>query len=380
MFFFIEKIKKLIQGTILDTYLRIFICYISRIYYKNVNKIKTIEFDKCLIILYGGMGDSILLFPLINNLSKKYNLEIMIEDKFFEITSLLDNKINFIKYKKNQIFKTLINYKKKNKKFILLQQSPIFEFLIFNFLLGRPAVIGFIYNQKILNIEGLNKKNSLDTALNKIKKYHLFFHFISKHVKLISFKCKKNITSGNKLSKIYKNYFVLAPSKTSTWNGVGILENSVYIDIIDYICRNSKLTPILVGSKDDLPMVNNLLKNLPQRLKFKNLVGKTNLQQLIQIIKKANFVISNDNGIHHLSNYLNKKTLTFFTFSSCEALKWDNRNSHFIFNKKYNCMPCVGNKTGPFDNYPFQCPWKIRCKNSITSNLAIKKIEKIKLI
>ena len=95
MFFFIEKIKKLIQGTILDTYFRIFICYISRIYYKNVNKIKTIEFDKCLIILYGGMGDSILLFPLINNLSNKYNLEIMIEDKFFQITSILDRKNKF---------------------------------------------------------------------------------------------------------------------------------------------------------------------------------------------------------------------------------------------------------------------------------------------
>ena len=39
----------------------------------------------------------------------------MIEDKFFEITSLLDSKINLIKYKKNEIFKTLINYKKKNK-------------------------------------------------------------------------------------------------------------------------------------------------------------------------------------------------------------------------------------------------------------------------
>ena len=46
----------------------------------------------------------------------------------------------------------------KNKSFILLQQSPIFEFLIFNFILGRPPVIGFIYNQRILEIEGLNEK------------------------------------------------------------------------------------------------------------------------------------------------------------------------------------------------------------------------------
>ena len=118
-------------------------------------------------------------------------------------------------------------------------------------------------------------------------------------------------------------------------------------------------------------MVNNLLKNLPQRLKFKNLVGKTDLQQLIQIIKKANFVISNDNGIHHLSNYLNKKTLTFFTFSSCEALKWD-IEIVILYLIKSIIVCHVGNKTGPFDNYPFQCPWKIRCVNSITSNLQLK--------
>ena len=54
-------------------------------------------------------------------------------------------------------------------------------------------------------------------------------------------------------------------------------------------------------------MIKNLIINKPKELNFKNLVGKTNLKDLIQIIKNANFVISNDNGIHHLSNYLNKK-------------------------------------------------------------------------
>ena len=83
-----------------------------------------------------------------------------------------------------------------------------------------------------------------------------------------------------------------------------------------YIYKKTKLIPVLVGSKEDLPMIKNLIINKPKELNFKNLVGKTNLKDLIQIIKNANFVISNDNGIHHLSNYLNKKTLTFFTFSS----------------------------------------------------------------
>ena len=91
----------------------------------------------------------------------------------------MPKNVNCIKYKKNKIFNELSNYGVKNKKFILLQQSPIFEFLIFNFILGRPPVFGFIYNQRILTDTRFNKKLSIKTSCNKIKKYELFFDLIS---------------------------------------------------------------------------------------------------------------------------------------------------------------------------------------------------------
>jgi ADP-heptose:LPS heptosyltransferase len=380
MIFLLKKLKFLIQGTIIDTYLRLCICYLSKFYFRNVNPKKDRQFEKCLIILYGGMGDCILLFPLINKLSQKHNVDIFIEDKFFEITKILSKGVNCIKYQKNEIFKKLSNYGVKNKKFILLQQSPIFEFLIFNFFLGRPPVLGFIYNQRIIEIQGLDQKVSIKTSFNKIQKYELFYNLISKKIKFLNSKVKLNKKENHISTQRNKNYFVLAPSKTSTWRGVGLLEHSVYLDTMFYIYKKTKLIPVLVGSKEDLPIIKNLIINKPKELHIKNLVGKTNLKDLIQIVKNAKFVISNDNGIHHLSNYLNVKTLTFFTFSSYVTLKWNNNNSFFIFNKKYQCMPCIGNKSGPFDNYPFSCPWQIRCKDSITVDNIIKKIEKIKLI
>ena len=380
MFVLLKKIKFLIQGTMIDKYLRLFVCYLSKFYYRNVNPKNNSQFEKILIILYGGMGDSILMFPMIKKLSQKYDVDILIEDKFIEITEILPKNVNCIKYKKKEIFHELSNYKVNNKSFILLQQSPIFEFLIFNFILGRPPVFGFIYNQRILQIEGLNEKLSIQTSCNKIKKYELFFDLILKKNKYLNLKVKSFSRDNTVSTKTNKNYFVLAPSKTLTWKGVGMLENSVYLETMNYIYKKTKLIPVLVGSKEDLPMIKNLIINKPKELNFKNLVGKTNLKDLIQIIKNANFVISNDNGIHHLSNYLNKKTLTFFTFSSYRTLKWNKKNSFFMFNKKYKCMPCIGNESGPFDNYPFICPWKIRCKNSITLDNVIKKIENIKLI
>ena len=40
MFVLVKKIKSLIQGTMIDKYLRLFICYLSKYYYKNVNQKK----------------------------------------------------------------------------------------------------------------------------------------------------------------------------------------------------------------------------------------------------------------------------------------------------------------------------------------------------
>lgn len=380
MFILIKKIKSIIQGTIIDTYLRLMGSYFSKFYFKNINSKNNSQFEKCLMILYGGLGDCLLLFPMIKNLSKNHNLDIMIEDKFIEIKYILPKNVNCIEYKKNKIFKELAKYRLANEKFVLLQQSPIFEFLIFNFILGKPAVLGFIYNQTILTIEGLNKKYSIKTPINKIKKYELFYDFITRHIKFSKLNKKSSRTLKIDTYKNLKNYFVLAPSKTPTWRGVGILDSKIYLEISNYIYNKSKLIPVLVGSKEDLPMIEGFINNKTKKLRFKNLVGKTNLNDLFKIIQNSKFVISNDNGIHHLSNYLNKKTLTFFTFSSCETFKWNNENSFFIFNKEFECMPCVGNKIGPYDNYPFKCPWNIRCKDTITVNNIIKKIEKTKLI
>ena len=43
-------------------------------------------------------------------------------------------------------------------------------------------------------------------------------------------------------------------------------------------------------------------------------------------------------------------------------------------------MPCVGIENGPFDNYPFKCPWNIRCKKTIDEIDIINKLEKLNWI
>ena len=189
---------------------------------------------------------------------------------------------------------------------------------------------------------------------------------------------KKNNTSLIKQFNFFKtSYFILSPTKNAQWD-VGFLKFFEYAQILEKISRKTQLIPVIVGINEDFDIINRIICNLPKGFNFVNLVGKTSIKQLINLIKNSNFVIANDNGIHHLSNFLNKKTLTLFNFSSPDVYNWNNKNSKHIFFPEYDCMPCIGKNVGPFDNYPFKCPWNIRCKETITSDTVVQKLSDLK--
>ena len=140
------------------------------------------------------------------------------------------------------------------------------------------------------------------------------------------------------------------------------------------------MVPLIVGTNQDKKIVNNILNGLDCKKSIINLAGKTSILDLIDLINDAKFVVANDNGVHHLSNFLKKKTLTLYNFSSYKVYNWPNKNSKYIFNPLYDCMPCVGTENGPFDNYPFKCPWNVRCKHSIDETIIVKKLGDLKWI
>ena len=79
-----------------------------------------------------------------------------------------------------------------------------------------------------------------------------------------------------------------------------------------------------------------------------------------------------------LVNPFNEKIVLRDFYSSTiskGSYNWPNIDSEYIFNPKFACMPCVGKKSGPFDNYPFKCPWQVRCKNTISDHDILKKLE-----
>ena len=383
--FLLIYLKKIFQGSKFDRYLRLIVNYFSPCYYRFSKKVTFTKNIKFVYICYGGLGDCILAFPFLVKLSKKYKISIFIDTKFKGIETLLNNKIEVRFYSKNYILRELKNYKKANSNLILIQQSPILEFILFHFFLKMPPTLGFLYKQNQVSFEGFLFERKEINSENKLLKYD----FLEKNIEIIFNKNnlvenhKEKFFNQFKLKKFSKipniPFLVLSPTKDPNWS-MGFLEYKVYANLIKKIFQTTKLTPVLVGSPLDQKIIEKILINLPPKYYPINLVGKTTIRDLISLLKEAEFVVANDNGIHHLSNFLNKKTLTLYNFSSYNTYNWHNKNSKYIFKPLYNCMPCVGKENGPFDNYPFHCPFNTRCKKTIDEMDIINKLGKLKWI
>ena len=383
MFLLIYFLKK-IKGSKFDKYIRLITNYLSPYYYKFSKKIKFTKKSRFVFICYGGLGDYILSFPFLIKLSKKYKITIFLDTKFKGIETLLNERIEVKFYAKNYLLRELKNFKKENRNLILIQQSPILEFILFHFFLGMPPTIGFLYKQNQISFEGFLFEKKEINFENKLLKYKFLeenIEFICNKNKFVQHEKQNfNQLKSYRYSKIPDTpFFILSPTKDPNWS-MGFLDTKVYANFIKNIFQTTNLTPVLVGSHLDQKIIEKILINLPSKYNPINLVGKTTIKDLTSLLKETEFVVANDNGVHHLSNFLNKKTLTLYTFSSYNTFNWHNKNSNYIFKPLYDCMPCVGKENGPFDNYPFKCPWNTRCKNTINEMDIINKLRKLRWI
>lgn len=366
------KIKRTLDHSFLDKAIRTTFNFIYKkkiTYFPNSSKF---DFENIVIFCYGGMGDTILCFPILTKLSKYFKVHIFLEDKFNDLKNILPENCCVYPYKKESIFSTLFNFRKnKLKKILFIQQSPILELVLFKTIIKAHSSIGFIFSHK--NITGINLKliNNQTQIMNKIEGYESIFRElleISRPKLHINYntKIRKKFASIDKFSINFK-YFTISVSKDPRWE-MGGIEPGEFTKALQAICTKTKLTPIFLGSTKDKSRINKMLKLIPSKIKYRNLVGKTDIKELITIINKSEFTIAYDNGIHHLSNFLNKKTLTLFTFSAPIVYSWSKENNFILYKKKYPCMPCVSKPLGPWDNVPFKCPFDIRCEKSLKSD------------
>ena len=100
-----------------------------------------------------------------------------------------------------------------------------------------------------------------------------------------------------------------------------------------------------------------------------DLVGKTNIKQIIYIIKRASLYIGPDSGLMRFATYFNINSLII---SMSTTPEWT-RNKNYLSAD----LPCIGcyNRgiVGIKENSSPRCPYKIKCSNEWNEDLLIEK-------
>lgn len=113
-----------------------------------------------------------------------------------------------------------------------------------------------------------------------------------------------------------------------------------FIDLIQLIRKsNEALTIVLIGAKNESEYVAGISKSFINDEKVLDLSGKTTLDELIEIIRHSNYVITNDTGPMHLSSALQKKTIALF--GPCSPQQYAIGENIIPIYKDLYCSPCV---------------------------------------
>ena len=144
-----------------------------------------------------------------------------------------------------------------------------------------------------------------------------------------------------------------------------------FIDLIHSVREsNNELSIVLIGAKNEAEYVAEISNVFSEDTKVLDLSGKTTLDELIELIRHSNFVITNDTGPMHMSSALQKKTIALF--GPCSPQQYAIGENIIPIYKDLYCSPCVHEFIVP------PCKGNNQCMKSIGVAEVLKSIEKIK--
>ena len=370
-----------------------------------------------LVTEFCGLGNFILSLPAIKNLSGidlKNNITVVGNDKYsgLKIAKNVDQihnivNLNRIKFMKKILFYWKVITGKYQVLIIFSASNPEFIFLIFSYLFVREKIIQPYFFKsrshpiKILLLNAilslrkkLNKKFSIINVHNIYQDTHeieannvLINHLQPNTTNQIIKKPQLNYSYNEgtlKKFELKKNNYVVLQTISSSGNITPKNWKLEHNMMLIKKFNEAKLNLVLIGEKSEYlfglmgekPL---LIKNFIQDFQYvKNIMGKTDINDIIDILHFSNGIICLDSGIMHLGDAIDKKLIALF--GSSDAKKNDVRGKNsLIINKQLECAPCLkgwplpGSIVVTEAQAVVRCKFEFKCMNSITPDEVFEK-------
>ena len=306
------------------------------------------------ILRLSSIGDITHMIPIVKTLQKyspttditwiigktEYSLVKNMED----IEFIVIDKKNFIQGIQNLL-------KLRERKFfdVLLHMQVSLRSNILSLLVKAERRIGFdSYNSKNFHqffitesIKEIPKSHVLNTFFCFLEVLGIMKREYNRDIGIT----KKDFKKIDKFDKtlINRKYVVINPFTSARSFNYREWDIMNYIPIIKYLYEQYNLVTIITGSSSEnqIIMAERICNDTIDVCPIYNFVGKTNLQELYNIISECEFYIGPDSGTLHIASILSKPVIGLFATSNPDRTG-PFQNIEFIINKypealkKYN--------------------------------------------
>ena len=316
---------------------------------QNINSLSSI----CILRL-SSIGDITHMIPVINTLlnhSPESNITWIIGKTEYELVKNIKG-IEFIVFDKNRSFDSIKVLRKSLK-------GRRFNFLLHMQKSLRSRIISFFVRAEIKynygNVKVQDRYHVLDT-------FFLFLQNLGISKKILDWSI--NIDQNHNILKIKKDYVVLNPFTSSRRFNFREWEINNYIAICKYLSDTYDINSVIVGGKSNYEIDES--KKIGSEKFIHNLVGKTNLQELYNILKCCKFYIGPDSGTLHIASMLRKPVIGLFATSN-PLRTGPYNNMDYIVNKYEIALKKYNNKSIN------EVKWGARIRNNQAMSLITQK-------
>ena len=320
--------------------------------------------QKVLIIRLSAMGDVIFTIPLANVLKDNgYNVTWLVSEKGYQLVKnnpCVDKVIlaPIEKWKKSHTsFKNFLEYisilkQIRNEKYdIALDIQLILKSLLWTLFCGAKRRI-VAKNARELSILGGNEiipATRVGNNPHAVKSYLKYAEYLGLNTDNIRVSLPQE--TKEKISELLqpienKPFILVAPATTWTtkhWN------KDNWKTLIPKL--SEKYTLVFTGTEKDKELISYISED-----KYLNLAGKTNLEELQELLSRAELVISMDSGTTHLAWATQKPKIVSIFCSTPETLYAPIGDKYISVSAKEHCSPCHRKRcpkgTNECTNYP----------------------------